>query len=94
MVSVKKLPEHLEVPKRILEEEGYVVVKARTYRNLQEKVRALKAQLDWEAAATASAEQWGRDAHVEQRRLVDRIVFVYGEARAAGCSVEQLAGGA
>lgn len=78
--------------KNALEAAGYVVVKARTYRNLQERERLLKSELDWERRNTAAAESWAQRAHDEQIRLADRLTFVYGEARAAGCSIEQLAG--
>lgn len=82
----------IEESKAALVREGYVVVKAQTYRRVQERARIAEAQRDWEIEAARHARQWAEQAFREQTRLSDRLSFVYGEARAAGCTVEQLQG--
>ena len=77
--------------KTLLEQGGYVVVKARTYRGLQERVRIAEQATAFERETNKTTHAWARQAFDEQRRLGDRLTFVYGEARAAGCTVEQLA---
>lgn len=77
-----------------LEGEGYVVLKAGSYRRAQERQRvaeALKAAAEERAADNRA---WAERAHDEQRRLADRLTFVYGVALARGASLEELAGDA
>lgn len=50
-------------------------------------------QLEFAEEMAASTRRWATAAFDEQRRLADRLTFVYGEARAAGCTVEQLSQG-
>lgn len=69
-----------------------VIVTARTYRKLQERVRVAEQLLASEVDHAANTREWALAAFAEQRRLSDRLVLVYGEARAAGCTAEQLAG--
>ncbi len=81
----------IEDMKLALEREGYTVVKNRTYNRMRERALIAEQELVWERRATENASQWGRDAHAELRRIEERLTLVYGEARAAGLTVEQLA---
>lgn len=75
-----------------LEQSGFTVIRATTYRNTQERIRIAEQRLLWEAEHNASTVRWAEAAFTEQRRLGDRLTFVYGEARAAGLTAEQLTG--
>lgn len=46
-------------------------------------MKALTVQQPW---------AWARDCLAEQRRLADRCTFLYGAARAAGCTESELRG--
>jgi len=74
----------------VLESAGYVVVKGRTYRGWQERVRIADALREAERERRESTERWAHGAFDELRRVDRRLAFVYGEARAAGCTIEQL----
>lgn len=77
-----------------LEAEGYVVLRAKSYRQAQERQRVAEA-LRWAAERDREGTRdWALDAFAEQRRLRDRLTFVYGVARAHGATVEELSGGA
>lgn len=74
-----------------LEAEGYVVVRAKSYRAAQERQRVDRALRLAAEDRVASTEAWAHAAHKEQRRLADRLTHVYGVARARGASLEELA---
>jgi hypothetical protein len=71
---------------------GYVTVRAKSYRQAQERQRVAEARLACELEQRESTERWAGRAFDEQRRLADRLTFVYGEARARGASADDLAG--
>jgi hypothetical protein len=85
-------PEFLAKVKESLEAQGYVVLKAASYRREQEKRRIAQALLACQEEHNESTRQWGVMAYDEQRRLTDRLVFVYGVARAHGATEEELSG--
>jgi hypothetical protein len=74
-----------------LEAAGFTVVRVRTYRAMQERVRIAEQMQAHEAQEAQRARDWAARAFAEQRRLSVRLDFVYGEARAAGVSMERLA---
>lgn len=82
----------VEIAKAELEAAGYTVVKSTTYRRLLRRIQVLGADLEFEKKNSAATTRWAKSAFDEQKRLAERLTFVYGEARAAGCSVEQLRG--
>lgn len=71
---------------------GYVVLKAKSYRQAQERQRCAEVRAQCEAEAAEHARLWARDAFTEQRRLADRLTFVYGVARAKGATDLELVG--
>ena len=81
-----------EQAKRLLEANGYVILKAKSYQRAQERQRL--AQALWESAQRdrAHTREWAFSIFDEQRRLADRLTFVYGVARSHGASVEELNG--
>jgi hypothetical protein len=74
-------------------EAGYVVLKAKSYRQAQERQRVAEAMRRAEEDAAESARAWARDCIAQERHLRDRLTFVYGVARAHGATVEDLDGG-
>lgn len=77
-----------------LEAEGYVVLRAKSYRQAQERQRVSDALRRAAEEQVESTRRWAETAFAEQRRLSDRLTFVYGVARSLGASVEDLAGDA
>lgn len=77
-----------------LEADGFVVLRAKSYRQAQERQRVSEAlrRSAWEQVE--STRRWAETAFAEQRRLSDRLTFVYGVARAHGATVDELRGDA
>lgn len=74
-----------------LEAAGYVVLKAKSYRQAQERQRIAEAMKDYAEERRADQDRWMReDVFPEERRLRERLTFVYGVARAKGATVEEL----
>ena len=82
----------VEIARAIMERAGYVVLKAKSYRQAQERQRIAECYRDREIEAADSARAWARDCLNEERRLRDRCTFLYGAARAHGATVEELRG--
>lgn len=82
----------LDEMKDRLEAQGYVVLKRESYRRQLEKRRIAEALLGCEREHNEGTRRWGVRAYDEQRRLADRLTFVYGVARAHGATVEELSG--
>ena len=72
---------------------GYVAIKEKSYRAAQERQRQAEYQAETETDRRAHAEIWAEKCCDEERRIRDRLTFVYGVARAHGASVEDLRGG-
>lgn len=84
-------PFDISVAKQTLADAGYVVLKAKSYRQAQERQRI--AHIMQECAETRAAEQdlwWRAEILPELFQYRDRCTFLYGQARAAGCTVEEL----
>jgi len=71
---------------------GYVSVKESSYRRSQERQRMAEVREASEREHNVSTAAWANKAYDEQRRLADRLTFVYGVARSLGASVDDLAG--
>ena len=85
--------EAVDRAKSTLEALGYVVIKAKSYRAAQERLRVSEALRKSEKEYRLSTQAWGERVCDEERRVRDRVVFVYGVARAHGATVEELSGG-
>lgn len=82
----------IEEAKSLLKAEGYVVLKEKSYRQAQERQRVAEALRAAEERATEHAREWARDCLAEERRLADRLTFLYGKAIEHGATMEELAG--
>ena len=69
---------------------GYSVIRQRTYARLLERVRVAEALREAERDHRKDSQEWARRECDEQRRLSDRLTYVYGVARAHGASVDDL----
>jgi hypothetical protein len=78
--------------RNLLESNGYVVLRERSHRLAQERQRVAEALRESEERAAEHARAWARDCLAEQRRLAERCTFLYGAARAAGCTDADLRG--
>lgn len=80
------------IAKELLARAGFVVLREKSYRQAQTRQAIAESRADWETSRRADTDRWAREALAEGDRLRDRLTFVYGEARARGASVEDLAG--
>lgn len=78
--------------RKLLESCGYVVLREKSYRAAQERQRVAETRRKCEEEAAEHARAWARDCLAEQRRLAERCTFLYGAARAAGCTESELRG--
>lgn len=78
--------------KDYLTERGYVVLREKSYRAAQERQRVAECMRESEQERREGVERWARNCCDEERRLRDRLTFVYGVARAHGASVADLSG--
>jgi hypothetical protein len=78
--------------KQLLAEAGYVVLREKSYRAAQERQRIAQCMEEMERDRREGVEKWARDCCQEERRIRDRLTFVYGVARAFGASVADLSG--
>jgi hypothetical protein len=69
---------------------GYVVLKETSYRRAQERQRIAQVIAEDERRRRESAEEWARGCLYDERRIAERLTFVYGVARAHGATVEEL----
>lgn len=77
--------------KAALEAAGYVVVKAKSYRQAQERQRVAEALRAAEQEHRESTERWVRTDLIPQKRhMTDRCAFLYGVARAHGATDKDL----
>lgn len=72
--------------------DGWVILRAESVRRAQERQRIAEARLDCAERDRANAYVWARDCCAEERRLRERLTFVYGVARAHGATVDELNG--
>lgn len=82
----------LEADIKAVRAAGYVVIKQESYRRAQERQRIAEALLAHAEDDKEGAYVWARNCCDEERRIRDRLTFVYGVARAHGATVEELGG--
>ncbi len=78
--------------KRLLEAQGFVVLRAKSYRQAEERRRIAENRVYWEEAAAEHARTWARDCLAEERHLADRCTHLYGLAARHGATDEELRG--
>lgn len=71
---------------------GYIVLREKSYRQAQERQRVAEALREHAARDAQNARAWAVNCLNEERRLRDRLTFVYGVAKAKGATDEELAG--
>jgi hypothetical protein len=76
----------------LLEAEGYVVLRAKSYRQAEERRRVAENRARWADESAEHAREWAREAWREHRRLADRCTFLYGAAIQHGATQEGLGG--
>ncbi|MCG7607158.1 hypothetical protein [Mycobacterium sp. CnD-18-1] len=79
-----------DAAKSLLESEGYVVLRRKSYEAAQRRQHAAECYKDAEIRAAESARAWALDCLTEERRLRDRCTFLYGVAKSMGATDEQL----
>jgi hypothetical protein len=77
---------------KIVKAAGYVLLREKSYRQAQERQRMAEARASSEKEHAESTRRWAINCLDEERRLADRLTFVYGVARAHGATVEELSG--
>ncbi len=85
-------PDAIAEARKLLEANGFVVLRAKSYRQAQERQRVAECYRDAEIRAAEQARTWARDCLKEERRLAERCTFLYGAAMAAGCTEAELRG--
>lgn len=84
----------IDEAKALLEASGYVVLKAKSYRQATERQRVAEALRRSEQEAAQHARAWALQCLNGERSLARRCEFLYGVARAHGATVEELRGDA
>jgi hypothetical protein len=83
---------NVEEARAVLENAGYVVLKEKSHRAAQERQRRAECFREAAEDRVTSVEKWARNSLDEERRLRERLTFVYGIAMAHGATTEELAG--
>lgn len=84
----------IDAAKSLLEGNGFVVLREKSYRQAQERQRIAEALRSAAEEWRMSTQRWAEvTLHNEIRELMARCTFLYGEARARGATVEELRGG-
>lgn len=74
----------------IVEAAGFVVLREKSYRAAQERQRRAECQREYAEENRARSDAWARDCLTEERRLRERLTFVYGVAQRFGATIEDL----
>lgn len=83
----------IDIAKQILTASGYVVVKASSYAKAQERQRMADVMAKDARERAESQDRWWRESILpELFTYRDRVTFLYGAARTAGCTPEELVG--
>lgn len=82
----------LDEAERLLRASGRVVLREKSYRQAQERQRIAEALRQAAEEDAERARAWARDCLTEERRLRERLTFVYGVAQAHGATVDELRG--
>lgn len=78
--------------KALLEANGFVVLRAKSYAKARQDMHTAKALLASEERHAEHIRAWASDAFAEQRRLAERCTYLYGLAAAHGASADELRG--
>jgi len=81
----------LEEALALVKANGYVVLKEKSYRQAQERHRVAQALLETEKRFAESTRNWARDCLYNERRITERLTFVWGVAKAHGATDDELA---
>jgi len=91
MAGNMRLSKDVAGAKALLEQHGYVVIKEASYRRAQERQRIAEALRASAERHEAETRQYAQKHWDEERRLMDRCTFLYGQAMARGATAEELA---
>lgn len=78
--------------KEFLEANGWTVIRTKSYRAAQERLRVAEARRVSEEMHAEQTREWAQRAYTEQRALMKRCEFLYGMARSYGATAEELRG--
>ena len=78
--------------KAVLTAAGYVVLKARSYRQAQERQRCAEALMQAEKEHRQDTERWARLICAEERKAWARTTYLYGVASRLGATAAELQG--
>lgn len=76
--------------KAMLEQQGYVVLKAKSYRQAQERQRVAEILRQAEERNAERTRDWARDCLEKERTMRDRCEYLYGLAAAHGATRDEL----
>lgn len=88
----RPIPADVQAALDVVRTAGYVAIREKSHRQAQERQRVAEALRAAAVDDRESAMAWGRQLATEERRVRDRLVFVYGVARAHGATVTELDG--
>lgn len=71
---------------------GYVVLKAKSYRQAQERQRVAEALRAAEAESAESARRWARECLEQERFLRERVTYLAALCMKLGATMDQLRG--
>lgn len=78
--------------KALLEAEGYVVLKAKSYRQAQQRHAIHEREVYWAERAANHAREWARDCLGQERRSAERCTYLYVLAASHGATEAELRG--
>ena len=88
----KQMTQDVATAKALLEANGFVVLRAKSYAKARADMHAAKVEAKSERRHNEHTRAWAHDAFVEQRRLAERCTYLYGLAAAHGATPEELRG--
>lgn len=86
MTAAEPLDEALALVKA----SGYVVLKEKSYRQAQERQRVAEARAEWAKRDAESARDWAINCLDDERRMAERLTFVWGVAMSHGATLEEM----
>ncbi len=82
----------IDEAKKLLEADGYVVLRAKSYRWAEDRRHRAQADAYWAKLDKEHAWVWARECRDDERKLADRCTYLYGLAARHGASDEELRG--
>lgn len=93
VTTMPTLAEQIADAKKLLVDNGHVVLRESSYRKAQERQRMAETRAFIADEQRDGQRKWmERDVFPRERYLADRLTFVYGVARAHGATAEELSG--